>query len=865
MTHTVTGTWTRTAGTLNGGSSTLSLGGSVSGTGGTFTASTGTVNYNGSAQAIAVVTYNNLTINQSSGSATLSDNATVNGTLTLTSGNLAVANLKGLTMGASATTTGAKDVTGIVTRTTLVPATSYTFGNQFTTITFDNAGTLPTAISVNITIGSAPSWKTGAILRYYDIMRTGGSGGHATLNLHYLDAELNGNTENALVKWGIESPFTPGTELEYGHSNHDHTDNWVGTSSVDAAIWHTSFGLRSLTLANSNLTSSNWTGATSSEWINPANWTPNGVPSDTSDAVIPDAATTPNDPTLSATTTAGRLTINSGGILNAPASSNFTLSGGSGAWMNSGTFNASTGTVTFTSVNATVAGTTDFYNVTVNSSAELTLGSYTVMRIGGTITNNGMWHVNLLPTTTVEYNGGSQTVLNPNGETAGYRSLILSGSGTKTMPGTALTINDNFSMSGTPSATAGAAINTTGNFTVGSGTSFTTGANSHAIGGDFSNSGTFTATSGGTVTFNGTAAQTISGATTFYNLTINNSSGVSISNNETISNTLTFTSGNIATSGSNVIIASGGTVSRTSGHVVGNLQKAIDSNGSVSRTFEFGTGSDYTPIAVVIAGVAGSGGGQTLAGSSTGSEHASISTSGIDSAKNVNRYWTLTYGGTWTFTSYNATFTFVSGDKDAGVNTSVFAVRKYTSGTWSAPPGGVTTAALSTTGVGFTAFGDYVVGHLPWESYLDAGYTTVNDSFTGSNTNVYMLGTSFANGTYLVAYYDGSGDKRGSETADVTTGNLTSIYVTNSDPSAATGTWHALVQPNSGYTVFGTNSYATITASPNTYGLAANDSFTVEADAIPEFPTVLAAIGVVGLCVGIYWWLRRRSLAYVKA
>jgi hypothetical protein len=60
-THTFTGTWTRTAGTLDGGSSTLNLGGAVSGTGGAFTASTGTVNYNAAvAQTIAAVTYNNL-------------------------------------------------------------------------------------------------------------------------------------------------------------------------------------------------------------------------------------------------------------------------------------------------------------------------------------------------------------------------------------------------------------------------------------------------------------------------------------------------------------------------------------------------------------------------------------------------------------------------------------------------------------------------------------------------------------------------------------------------------------------------------------------------------------------------------------
>jgi len=83
LTHTFTGTWTRTNGTLNGGSSTLRLGSGFSGTGGTFTANTGTVEYYAAgAQTIARVTYNNLTF--SGGGAKNATGAyTVNGILTL--------------------------------------------------------------------------------------------------------------------------------------------------------------------------------------------------------------------------------------------------------------------------------------------------------------------------------------------------------------------------------------------------------------------------------------------------------------------------------------------------------------------------------------------------------------------------------------------------------------------------------------------------------------------------------------------------------------------------------------------------------------------------------------------------------------
>ena len=60
---------------------------------------------------------------------------------------------------------------------------------------------------------------------------------------------------------------------------------------------------------------------------------------------------------------------------------------------------------------------------------------------------------------------------------------------------------------------------------------------------------------------------------------------------------------------------------------------------------------------------------------------------------------------------------------------------------------------------------------------------------------------------------------------------------------------------------------------PNSYDLVSNsdpdyiveDSFDVEQSAIPEFPTVITVIVVAGLCFGIYYWMRKRRLAYVKA
>jgi hypothetical protein len=82
-THIFTGTWTRTNGALDCGSSLLKIGGSVSGTGGTFTAGTGTVEYNKAAtQTGAAVVYNNLTLS-GIGTKTFATTPTVNGKLSL--------------------------------------------------------------------------------------------------------------------------------------------------------------------------------------------------------------------------------------------------------------------------------------------------------------------------------------------------------------------------------------------------------------------------------------------------------------------------------------------------------------------------------------------------------------------------------------------------------------------------------------------------------------------------------------------------------------------------------------------------------------------------------------------------------------
>ncbi len=372
---------------------------------------TGILNFNAvTQQTLPAGTYNNLTIS-TSGGAVASASATVNGILNLpaanpssTVGSLSMGTHT-LTIGGSGTNTGTGDVSGIVTRNSILQSIPYTFGNTYTSIIFANNGTLPTSMSLKIDLGVAPSWLPNAIKRTYDFIQTGGSATKAVLKAHYLDSELNGNIEAKLVDWARIIPSN--TTLEQGRSNYNTTEDWVELGNVNVGLYFAStFGVVSLTLAESAAGALTWNGSVSNSWTTATNWTLNATPSDAASVFIPDAATTPNSPTLNPSVLLGKLDIQAGGVLNAPANSQFTINGGAGAWINNGTYNPGTGNsaVIFTSPDATIAGSTNFNNITVNSGAALRPLTNSYMRIAGIFTNNRSVFFGTIKNT-VEYMG----------------------------------------------------------------------------------------------------------------------------------------------------------------------------------------------------------------------------------------------------------------------------------------------------------------------------------------------------------------------------------------------------------------------------------------------------------------------------
>ncbi len=314
-------------------------------------------------------------------------------------------------------------------------------------------------------------------------------------------------------------------------------------------------------------------------------------------------------------------------------------------------------------------------------------------------------------TSTVNYAGASQAVT---AET--YGNLILSGSGTKT-PAAGTTI-------------------VAGDFTLSGGVTYagTTNNPVYQFRGNFSNSGTFNSGTG-LYTFNGTSVQSLTGATTFTNLTLNNAAGLTINNDLSVTTaaagTLTFTSGVITTGANKVIVAractTAASITRTSGHVAGNIQLSFPAGANISCTFPVGDASTYRPIATTFAliSVAGSAIGSS---SQAAGDHPNIATSDLDAAKSVNRYWTLTNSGI-VFTSYSATFTFVAGDLDAGVDTNVVVARRFSGGIWDLTTVTGTRTATSTQATTLTGFGDFAIG----QQANSVNHYFVSNAATGVN------------------------------------------------------------------------------------------------------------------------------------
>lgn len=357
-------------------------------------------------------------------------------------------------------------------------------------------------------------------------------------------------------------------------------------------------------------------------------------------------------------------------------------------------------------------------------------------------------------------------------------TVTLNGAGAQTLGGTASTTFNHLTLSGGGIKTLGAGTKTiAGNFTLNTGVTYNGTTNNPTVNlaGNFSNSGTFNSGSG-TFTFNGGSAQSLTGTTTFTNLALDNTStGLTLNDDLTVTGTLTFIKAKITTGANKVIIGSAGSIAGASGssYIVGTLQKAFTA--ASSFTFAIGDSTNYTQVELTITALSSAG---SLEVFQTPSEHPNIATSTLDPALSVNRYWTFADSGGLAGT-YDATFNYVTGDKDSGSNPPDFEIERYSGGTWYTTTEG-TKSGNSTQATGLTSFSSFAIA----EPATTANHFVITHDGTGVNCEpevVTITGhksnhnvlTTLTSTITLEAFKDGTGTLHGDWTLNTGLGTFT--------------------------------------------------------------------------------------------
>ena len=568
LSHTFSGVWTRTNGTLDCGSSILRIGGSIGGTaGGTFTAGTGTVEYynNTVTQACAGVTYYNLTLSgvlaktftvvptingilSMEGSATISIAPTYGPAATLRY-NTAAARNAGLEWKTPFTSTGGVIIanTGTITST----------GNKaFTSapLTVNNGATLDNG-GFTITGGSTLSIVSGGTLKLNGtsafptgfttftvgpastVEYNGGAQTVATVNYGNLVLSGTGNkTFSAATtiagNFGINNTAvallpnistSSSNSLTFDGVNQSLAGSWGGTGSSPAANKNARFGTTTTGILNvlSSCLAGTWLGTIDTDWNNAGNWCGGVKPTASTDIIITNLT---NQPEISTATVCRNVIIGNGAFFSVTGSNtSLTVSGN---WNNSGTFNAGTSVVS-------VSGNWN-NNGTFNANTSNLL-------LGGNFNNTGSFNAY---TSTVNFNGiGSQ-------EIGGSSSIIfynLTNSNTvASLTATAgFTVNNNLNITDM-------AILDMGTFALaGSGTLINTGGGQLQTANTATNPLPSSATWTSSVIYNNaTGGQTIVGGT--YNgspsLVLGNTSGTqTASGNIIIGNQLSIDNGGVQT------------------------------------------------------------------------------------------------------------------------------------------------------------------------------------------------------------------------------------------------------------------------------------------------------------------------------
>ena len=661
------------------GARTLANGGSI-GVAGTFAPGTNvytitgsTINFNGAGpQTIPAFNYNNLTSSNGAAARTLAG-AGVIGIAGVFTPGANVYTILGSTI----------DFNGGVAQT--IPAFNY---NHLTSSnsgarTLANAGTI--GVFGIFTPGSNVYTITGSTINF------NGTGSQNIPAFGYNNLTSSSTGARTLANTGIigvAGAFTPGTN---GYTTIGSTITYNGAAQSVAVFPYNNLstagsGIKSLTGATTvggaltigvgttlDVTAGNFA-------LNVAgNWTNNGAFTQRSGTVTLNGLSQQTIGGTSATTFNNLIVNNPSGVL---ASLNVTVNGL--LTLTAGTFNIGTNTLTLnngTSVGAGAlngaSGTTSYnqaspgqvvlagnYNNLTFSNFDKSLPNGGTIGISGVFTpGTAVGHT--ITNSTIDFNGsGAQTIPAFN-----YFHLTSSNSGARTLASSGTIGIAGIFTPGTNAYTiAGSTINFNGSgpqtipaFNYNNLTSSNTGARTLASSGIVGIAGIFTpgtnvyTIADSTVEYNGSLLQTLpAGFPTYNNLRINNPAGANLAGNTTVNGVLTLISGEINTGAFTLTIGPSGSVTRTSGHVVGTVNKLFSGPGP-QFVFPVGTAGRYSPVDVTV--MSGSGSLSIKANAGT-----APATPPLDSTRMLQRYWSLNGTG---ITS-NVVFHYIGGAPPAG-------------------------------------------------------------------------------------------------------------------------------------------------------------------------------------------------------
>ena len=502
-------------------------------------------------------------------------------------------------------------------------------------------------------------------------------------------------------------------------------------------------------------------------------------------------------------------------------------------------------TVTTTGSGELRPGSSESGNLTVGGNFSQTGGTF---RLSGDASRTVTVVSNLsLSGGTFDVNAGSLFAFNTVTLNVGGNFSPTAGTFTETASVLFNAANMAFNGTGLQTYTSGATVSGTVNFTVNSGSTLVMGASTLTGSGTFTLSsgaglqigstagittsgasgniqatGTRTFNTGANYTYNGTAAQATGNGlpATVNNLTITNSAGVTLTATVTVNGALTLTNGVLITGANQVNIAATGSIAggSSSSYVSGTLQKAFNTGTGQSFTYPIGDASNYAPFSLASMSVTVAG---SLAAKTTAGEHPSIATSGIDATRSVNRYWTLTVGGSFAATD-NATFNYLATDVDGAATASQFVARRFSSGAWQTTTVSGTPTTTATTISGAIASGDIAIGDQAIHHYVVSAATpqTANTPFTTTVTaqdilNQPVTGDSSTvvtmSGSTSTVQFDSNGDGTFGDNAETLSGGGftistkdtvgETITITATDGNAKTGTSPSIVVNNANQTI----------------------------------------------------------------